>query len=163
MLREGRNEAIPVTPFHKLAELVGNSVKSFKSESIKKSFKHTFFSLPTDGLKDEDKRSKGLNDVIAIAPTFEELPENYRCEVLCVEFIIFLSVVEQADEFGIRHRKKGNSEKYKKRNFQCKLCTWGHSNKTIKKVANHEESCPSIWIFDDWQKQLLADLKFVKS
>ena len=162
MLRDGCNEAIPVMPFHKLVEIVGKAVKSFKSESIKKSVKHTFFSLPADGSKDEDERSKRSNDVIAIAPTFEELPENYRCEVLCVEFIIFLSVVEQVDEFGIR-KKEGNSEKYKKQNFQCKLCTWGHSNKTSKKVANHEESFPSIWIFEDWQKQPLADLKFVKS
>ena len=39
--------------------------------------------------------------------TFEELPEKYRFEVLCVESIIFFSVVEQVDEFEIRRRKKG--------------------------------------------------------
>ena len=82
--------------------------------------------------------------------TFEELPEKYRFEVLCVESIIFFSVVEQVDEFGIRRRKKGNAEKYKKGAFQCKLCKWGHSNKASKKVADHEENCPAIWIFENW-------------
>ena len=95
--------------------------------------------------------------------TFEELPEKYRFEVLCVESIIFFSVVEQVDEFGIRRRKKGNAEKYKKGAFQCKLCKWGRSNKASMKVAGHEENCPSIWIFEDWQPQPLACLKFVKS
>ena len=163
MLSEGRNEAIPVMPFHELADVVGNAVKSVKAELIKNSFKHTLFSLPADGSKDQEEGSKRLNDLIAIAPTFEELPEKYRFEVLCVELMIFFCVVEQVDEFGIRRRKKGNAEKYKKRAFQCKLCKWGHSNKASKKVAEHEENCPAIWIFEDWQPQPLADLKFVKS
>ena len=116
-----------------------------------KSFKHTLFSLTVDGSKDQKEWSKRLNDLIAIAPTFEELPEKYRFEVLCVESIIFFSVVEQVDEFGIRHRKKGNTEKYAKGAFQCKLCKWWHSNKTSKKVADHEENCFEIWIFEEWQ------------
>ena len=36
---EGRNEALPVMPFHELAEVVGDAVKSVKSDAIKKSFK----------------------------------------------------------------------------------------------------------------------------
>ena len=101
--------------------------------------------------------------MIAIAPTFDELPETYRFEVLYVKLSILFSVIEQVDEFGIRRRKKGNAEKYKNRAFQCKICKWGHSNKGCKKVAEHEENCPAIWIFEDWQPQPLADLKFVQS
>ena len=73
--------------------------------------------------------------------------KNYQkshFEALCAELIIFFPVVEQVDEFGIRRRKKGNAEKYKKRAFQCKLCKWEHSNKASKKVADHEENCPTI-------------------
>ena len=78
-------------PFHKLADVVGNAVKSVKSESIKKSFKHTLFSLPTDGSKDQEEGSKRLNNLITSAPTFEELPEKYRFEVLCVTSSISFS------------------------------------------------------------------------
>ena len=78
-------------PFHKLADVVGNAVKSVKSESIKKSFKHTLFSLPADGSKDQEEGSKRLNNLITSAPTFEELPEKYRFEVLCVKSSISFS------------------------------------------------------------------------
>ena len=43
MLSEGRNEAIPVMPFHELAEVVGDAVKSVKSDAIKNSFKRRIF------------------------------------------------------------------------------------------------------------------------
>ena len=72
-------------------------------------------------------------------------------------------LVEEVDDFGIRQRKKGNVEKYKSRAYQCSLCKWGHSNKSSDKVAEHEDDCPAYWIFQDWQPQPLASLKFVKS
>ena len=72
-------------------------------------------------------------------------------------------LVEQVDDFGIRRRKKGNAEKYKSRAFQCKICKWGHSNKASKKVEEHKDECPAVWIFEEWQPQPLEDLKFVKS
>ena len=52
-MREGRNEAIPVMPFHRLADIVGNTVKAVKSESIKKAFKlaYAFFSAKQTALK----------------------------------------------------------------------------------------------------------------
>ena len=65
--------------------------------------------------------------------TFEELPEKYRFEVLCVESIIFFSVVEQVDEFGICRRKKGNAENYKKRAFQCNYVNEGIKIKRARK------------------------------
>ena len=91
MLNEGRNEAIPLMPFHELADIVGNAVKSVTSESIKKSFKHTLFSLPADGSRDKEEGGKRLTDLIAIAPTFEELPEKYQFAVLDSLFAFFLS------------------------------------------------------------------------
>ena len=72
-------------------------------------------------------------------------------------------LVEPVDDFGIRRRKKGNAEKYKKRAFQCKLCKWGHSNKASEKVKEHVNECPARWIFEKWQPKPLEDLKFVKS
>ena len=82
MISEGKNEAIPVMPFHELADVVGNAVKSVKSESIKKSFKQTLFSLPPDGSRDKEERSERLNKLIEIAPAFEDLPEKYQFKVL---------------------------------------------------------------------------------
>ena len=72
-------------------------------------------------------------------------------------------LVEQVDDFGIRRRKKGNAEKCKGRAFQCKICKWEHSNKASKKVEEHKDKCPAVWIFEEWQPQPLEDLKFVKS
>ena len=82
MISEGKNEAIPVMPFHELADVVGNAVKSVKSESIKKSFKQTLFSLPPDGSRDKEEGSERLNKLIEIAPAFEDLPEKYQFKVL---------------------------------------------------------------------------------
>ena len=82
MIAEGRNEAIPVMPFHELADVVvGNAIKSVKSKTIKKSFKHTLFSLAPDGSRDKEEGSKRLNALISSAPTFEQLPEKYRFQV----------------------------------------------------------------------------------
>ena len=64
-------------PFHELAEVVGNAIKSVKSEHIKKSFKQTLFSLPPDGSRDKEEGSKRLNALITSAPTFEQHPEKY--------------------------------------------------------------------------------------
>ena len=89
MLSEGRNEAIPVMPFHELAEVVGDAVKSMKSDAIKKSFKHTLFSLPPDGSRDKEEGSKRLNNLIEIAPAFEQLPDKYQFKVLSVDSWIF--------------------------------------------------------------------------
>ena len=47
--------------------------------------------------------------------------------------------------------------------FKCALCGWGYSNKSHPKVAEHNEDCLAIWIFEEWSPQTLADLKFVKS
>ena len=65
-------------PFHELADVVGEAVKSVKSEAIKKSFKHTLFSLPPDGSRDKQEGSKRLTNLINIAPAFEDLPEKYK-------------------------------------------------------------------------------------
>ena len=86
MIAERRNEAISVMPFHELAEVVGNAIKSVKSEAIKKSFKHTLFSLPPDGSRDKEEGSKRLNALITSAPTFEQLPEKYRFQVFHFTF-----------------------------------------------------------------------------
>ena len=86
MIAEGRNEAIPVMPFHELADVVGNAIKSVKSEAIKKSFKHTLFSLPPDGSRNKEEGSKRLNALITSAPTFEQLPEKYRFQVFHFAF-----------------------------------------------------------------------------
>ena len=68
-------------PFHELADVVGKAVKGVKSEAIKKSFKHTLFSLPADGSRDKQEGSKRLTNLIAIAPAFEDLPEKYKFKV----------------------------------------------------------------------------------
>ena len=81
MISEGRNEAIPVMPFHELGDVVGEAVKSVKSETIKKSFKHTLFSLPPDGSRYKLEGSKSLANLIEIAPAFEDLPEKYKFKV----------------------------------------------------------------------------------
>ena len=86
MIAERRNEAISVMPFHELAEVVGNAIKSVKSEAIKKSFKHTLFSLPPDGSRDKEEGRKRLNALIDSAPTFEQLPEKYRFQVFHFAF-----------------------------------------------------------------------------
>ena len=89
MISEGKNEAIPVMPFHELADVVGNAVKSVKSGAIKKSFKHTLFSLPPDGSRDKEEGSKRLNALIECAPAFEELPEKYQFKVRLIDSWIF--------------------------------------------------------------------------
>ena len=81
MISEERNEAIPVMPFHELADVVGEAVKSVKSEAIKKSFKHTLFSLPPDGSRYKQEGSKRLTNLIENAPAFEDLPEKYNFKV----------------------------------------------------------------------------------
>ena len=84
LLAAGRNEAIPLMPFHELCELIGDAIKSVSPEAIKKSFKRTLFALPADGSRDEIDGSKRLNQLIKIAPTFEELPEAYRFKVCSI-------------------------------------------------------------------------------
>ena len=72
-------------------------------------------------------------------------------------------LVEQFDDLGICPRKKENAEKYRSRAFQCKICKCGDSNKASMKAEKHKGEYPSVWIFEEWQPQPLADLKFVKS
>ena len=72
-------------------------------------------------------------------------------------------VLEQTDEFGVRRRKAGNAEKYKRRVFKCPLCSWGYSNKYAAQAKKHKDDCPAHWIFEQWQPQNLQDLKFIKS
>ena len=60
---------------------MGKAVKAVKSEAIKKSFKHTLFSLPADGSRDKQEESKRLTNLIEIAPDFEDLPEKYKFKV----------------------------------------------------------------------------------
>ena len=86
---------------------------------------------------------------------------NPRYIPLTIGFSVVL--VEPIDDFGIRRRKKGNAEKYKKLAFQCKLCKWGHSNKASEKVKEHVNQCPARWSFEKWQPKPLEDLKFVNS
>ena len=81
LLAAGRNEAIPLMPFHELCESVANAIKAVPSESIKKSFKQTLFALPVDGSKDSTEGGKRITKLIANAPDFEDLPEAYRKEV----------------------------------------------------------------------------------
>ena len=68
---------------------------------------------------------------------------------LTVGFCVVL--VEPVDHFGIRRRKKGNAEYYKKLAFQCKLCKCEHSNKANEKVKEHVNECPARWISEKWQ------------
>ena len=88
MFNEGRNEAIPLMPLHQLADILGHATKSVKSQSIKKSFKHTLFSFPADGPRDTEEGGKRLNDLIAFVPPFEQLRKNIslRCLNLCLDF-----------------------------------------------------------------------------
>ena len=79
MISEERNEASPVMPFRELLSVVGNAVKSVKSEAIKKSFKHTLFP-PQYGSRDKQEGSKRLNNLIEIVPDFEDLAEKYQCK-----------------------------------------------------------------------------------
>ena len=71
-------------PFHELCDLVGNAIKSVLTEAIKKSFKRILFALPADGSRDEIDGLKRLNQLIKIAPPFEELPEAYRFKVCSI-------------------------------------------------------------------------------
>ena len=57
---QGRNEPIPVMPFHKLCTIVGDAIKQVSSENIKKAFKQTLFSLKPDGSEDSTKESRRL-------------------------------------------------------------------------------------------------------
>ena len=137
-----------------------SAIKSVLTEAIKKSFKRTLFALPADGSRDEIDGSKRLNQLIKIAPTFEELPEAYRFKVCSIfDFESISYVIQPIDDFGIR-RKKGSAEKYKNRAFECSLCEWGYANKSHPKVT---EDCPAIWIYEERSPQPLANLKFVKS
>ena len=78
----GRNEAIPCMPFEELCQLCGDAIKSVKSESVKKSFRHTLWSLAPDGSEDKEEGSQRLLNLIENAPPFEELPEKYKFEVI---------------------------------------------------------------------------------
>ena len=91
MFNEGRNEAIPLMPLHQLADIVGNAAKSVKSQSRKKSFKHTLFLLPADGPRDEEEGGKRLIDLIVFVPSFQQLREKYQFVLLESLFGIFLS------------------------------------------------------------------------
>ena len=81
MISEERNEAIPVMPFHELADVVGEAVKSVKLEAIEKSFTHTLFSLPPYGSRAKQEGSKRLTNLIESASAFEDLPEKYEFKV----------------------------------------------------------------------------------
>ncbi len=70
---------------------------------------------------------------------------------------------EQYDGLGIRRKKKGTAERYAKRAYKCPLCGYGHSSQYSDKAKAHDEECPSLWIFEDWQPQDLQALKFIKS
>ena len=92
MISEERNEASPVMPFRELLSVVGNAVKSVKSEAIKKSFKHTLFSLPQYGSRDKQEGSKRLNNLIEIAPAFEDLVEKHQCKCIFhwqLDFVLY--------------------------------------------------------------------------
>ena len=78
MISEERNKASPVMPFREFLNVVGNAVKSMKSEASKKSFKHTLFSFPPEGSRDKQEGSKRLNNLIETAPAFEDLAEKYK-------------------------------------------------------------------------------------
>ena len=47
--------------------------------------------------------------------------------------------------------------------FRCIICGWGYSHNSAPKAKAHGEDCPAVWIYEEWQPQNLADLKFVKS
>ena len=81
LLASGRNETIPVMPFHELCTLIGDAIKAVPSESIKKSFRHTLFSLPPDGSKDSTEEGKRITKLISEAPAFEDLPDKYQIKV----------------------------------------------------------------------------------
>ena len=73
-------------PFRELLSVVGNAVKSVKSEAIKKSFKYTLFSLPQYGSRDKQEGSKRLNNLIKIAPAFEDLAKkNINAKVYSID------------------------------------------------------------------------------
>ena len=136
------------------------------SESVIKTFKQTLFSLPIDGSRDALEGSKRLLEKIAKAPSFEELPEQYKSKVIIICYTtrsISSLLAVDVDEFGIRRRKPGSAAKYAKRAFRCKLCKWGYSNKYGDKAKEHAEDCPAVWIYEDWKPQTIEDLKFIKS
>ena len=60
MISEERNEASPVMTFRELWSVVGNAVKTVKSEAIKKPFKHTLYTPPPNsGLVISKKGASG--------------------------------------------------------------------------------------------------------
>ena len=113
MISEGRNEAIPVMSFHELADVVGKAVKSVKSEAIKKSFKHTLFSLPPDGSRDKQEGSKRLTNLIEIAPAFEDLPEKYQFKVHSNFTLDLLKLLSQLSKLMTLEFAEGRKEMQK--------------------------------------------------
>ena len=71
-------------PFSEFCDHIGDAIKAVPSEAVIKSFDQTLFS-PANGSKDEDKGSKRLRDLIAEAPTFDELPEQFKMKVTVPE------------------------------------------------------------------------------
>ena len=60
MLAEGKNEAIPVMPFHELCEHLADGVEAVPSRLIIRSFETTLLSLSPDGSEDDEKGGKRL-------------------------------------------------------------------------------------------------------
>ena len=78
MRAEGLDGPVPRMPFTELCDLIADAIKSIPAETVIKTFKQTLFSLPADGSKDKGEGSKKL---IAKAPSFDDLPPEYKSKV----------------------------------------------------------------------------------
>ena len=87
MRAEGLDGPVPRMPFTELCDLIAGAIKSIPAETVIKTFKQTLFSLPADGSKDEEEGSKRLLKLIAKAPSFDDLPPEYKSKVTFQNFI----------------------------------------------------------------------------
>ena len=146
MISEGRNEAIPVMPFHELADVVGEAVKSVKSDAIKKSFKHTLFSLPPDGSRDRQEGSKRLTNLIEGAPAFEDLPEKYKFKVHSnVTYnllMLLLSCLSKLTTLEFADGRKGMQKSTKAELFSVNYVNGGIRTKQARKFRSIRMSVP---------------------
>ena len=92
-----------------------------KSEAIKKSFTHTLFSLPRTGVVIRKNAASGSIILLKLPRLSRIFQKNINPRYIPLTIGFSVVLVEPIDDFGIRRRKKGNAEKYKKLAFQCKL------------------------------------------
>ena len=137
IISEERNDASPVMPFRELLSVVGNAVKSVKSEAIKKSFNHTLFSLPQYGSRDKQEGSKRLNNLIEIAPAFEDLVEKHQCKCIFhwqLDFVLYW--LSQLIILGFEGGKKRMQNSVKSGLFSASCASVGILIKQTRKLRS---------------------------